>query len=322
MRSNRLEIGPRVKRRRTQIDQLASILDSLRDRHDLVILSSDASSSFRLSRELRETPGRVIELGVAEASAGGIAHGLALKGVKVLVVGFSAFLVLRALEPIRSLLCYHNSDVTLLGGMSGLSASHDGFMHQSTDDVGVLSAIGSIRVFSPSDESSLSATMNEVLQAAGPKFVRLCRLEIDLGDHAASALDWSPVAVRLNFGEEFAVISYGHVLQECAKAVIAVRSMRGRLIEVRQLQPFDSASLFGAIGNARFVLSVEDHLVESGLGGKLRALLAAERGGSCRVVNLGLKEGQFGASGRLDELLAAHALDAAAIVAAISAHCR
>lgn len=303
----------------TQFDQLASLLDATLDCPDVVFISADASGSFRLSPQLRQSPGKVIEVGIAEGAAVGIAYGMSLRGYKPFVVGFSTFTLLRGLEPIRSYVCYHNADVTILGGMSGLSNSRDGFMHQSTDDVGILSAIGGIRVLTPSDQSSLELTMREVMRSPGPKFVRLYRTVIELGNDAVSLSEWTPVAVRLNYGSDFVVVSCGHVLQEGAAAVRSLRAQgkRGRLVEVLQLEPLDHSALLRAIGDARLVISVEDHQIKSGLGGRLKVLLNEYREDACELVNLGLQEGQHGSSGRLQDLLTGCHIDAAEIEQAV-----
>jgi transketolase len=303
----------------TQFDQLASLLDTTLDQPEVVFISADASGSFRLSPQLRQAPGKTIEVGIAEGSAVGIAYGMSLRGYKPFVVGFSTFTLLRGLEAIRSYVCYHNADVTILGGMSGLSNSRDGFMHQSTDDVGILSAIGGIRVLTPSDQSSLELTMREVMRDQGPKFVRLYRTVIELGRGAVSLSAWTPAAVRLDFGSDFAVVSYGHVLQAGAAAVRSLQAQgrRGRLVEVLQLEPLDQRGLLNAIGNARLVISVEDHQIKSGLGGRLKVLLNEQREGACKLVSLGLQEGQYGSSGRLQDLLAGCNVDSAAIEQAV-----
>lgn len=303
----------------TQFDQLASLLDTMRDCRDVVFISADASGSFRLSPQLRQTPGKVIEAGIAEGAAVGIAYGMWLRGYRPFVIGFSAFMLLRGLEPIRSYVCYHNADVTILGGMSGLSNSRDGFMHQSTDDVGILSAIGGIRVLTPSDQSSLELTMREVMRSPGPKFVRLYRTVIDLGDDAISLAEWTPAAVRLNYGSDFVVVSYGHLLQEVGAAVrsLRTRGKRGRLVEVLQPEPLDHSALLRAIGNARLVVSVEDHQIKSGLGGRLQVLMNEHGEDACKLVNLGLQEGRHGSSGRLQDLLTECHIDAAEIELAV-----
>ena len=299
----------------TQTDQLAALLEVTRDMPDVVFVSADATRSFRLSRQLCDMPGKVIEVGVAEASAIGIGYGLALKNFRPFVLGFSTFLLLRGLEMIRSLVCYHDASVTLLGGMSGLSNSRDGFMHQSTDDVGILSGIGKIRIMTPSDASSLSATATEMWNARGPKFIRLYRTVIDLGDNASPLTTWSPVATRLDFGNDFAIVSYGAVLAECAASVNALRAegKRGKLIEMLQLQPFDKGALLSALGGVKLAVSVEDHLIQSGLGSRLRATVKECRGSECKVVNLGLQDGQYGSSGHLHDLFASYHLDAQSI---------
>jgi transketolase len=303
----------------TQIDQLARLLDVAMQDPRVVIVSPDASRSFRLSAAACATPGKVIDVGVAEAAGLGMAYGLACRGFKALMLGFSSFLVLRGIEPLRSLIGYHAADVTILGGMSGLTNSRDGFMHQSTDDIGILSSIGSLRVVTPSDESSLCTAMSSVLAATGPQFVRLCRTVIDLGPAAAPLTAWTPIAVRIDAGSDFAIVSYGHLLGECVRAVASLqeRGRRGKLIEVLQMQPFDARALLDAVGDAALVVSVEDHVVSTGLGGRLRAVGIEHAVPSRRLVTLGLREGEYGTSGTLGDVLAHYGLDAQHIAATV-----
>src|SRR5687768_11467430 len=121
----------------TQLEAFVQVVveSAAPDHPDFVVVCCDSTRSFRLEQFAQRLPERVIDVGVAEAAAVGIAYGLASQGVKVFVAGFANFLVLRALEPIRSYLAYHAADVTLLGGMAGISASHDGVMHHATEDL-------------------------------------------------------------------------------------------------------------------------------------------------------------------------------------------
>ncbi len=303
----------------TQIDQVSSILEDALCSQRLIVVSPDASRSFRLTPAASAT-GRVIEVGVSEASAVAMAYGLSLCESQVAVIGFSSFLVLRALEPIRSLISYHRANVLILGGMSGLSNGRDGYMHQSTDDVGILSAITGIDVFSPSDESSLRTTMAGVLgRDRGPAYVRLYRTEIDLGAHTVAVAERGAAFQRINHGRDFVLLSYGHVLQECARAVhrLARCGLRGRLIEVVQLEPFDADVVGRLIADVDVVIVAEDHLIESGLGRKVQHLLYPKKTAP-RVLTLGLAKGQYGSSARVPDLLALYGLDAESIADSIA----
>ena len=84
-----------------------------------------------------------------------------------------------------------------------------------------------------------------------------------------------------------------------------------RVIDLYSVQPLDAETLRRAAKETRGIVTVEDHSPRGGIGEAVAAVVA----GTTRVEILGVRE--LPRSGKAAELLAAHGIDADAIVRAV-----
>jgi transketolase len=272
------------------------------------IVACDAVRSFRMSDHAGRHPGRVMDVGVTEAAAVAIAYGLWRTGVKVFVTGFANFLALRALEPIRSLVAYHDADVTLLGAMAGLTAARDGFMHHCTEDAALLSAIPGLAVLAPSDEASTRALARRCLAEPGPRYIRLVRRPVRM--RAAIQPDhdgWQPLRWRGESEGEVALCASGATAEHaCAAATILDREhgVRAAVLEVGQIAPFPADAVRKRLAGFECVATCEEHQPTGGLGDATQTALS---GSGVPLLRLDLA-GTYPGSGSYRELLRASGL--------------
>ena len=98
-----------------------------KDREDVVVLSADVSNSDHSYMFEEQFPDRFFNVGIAEQSLVDVAVGFAKCG-KVPVANTFAFLfATRAVEMVRTHLCYGRANVKLAGAYGGLSDSFDYF---------------------------------------------------------------------------------------------------------------------------------------------------------------------------------------------------
>jgi transketolase len=278
---------------------------------NFVLVSADSCGSLRWNAFRERFPERVIEVGIVEGCAMAVAFGLARTGLKVFVAGYSTFLLFRGIEVMRSYVAHQRADVTILGGMSGLSASHDGFMHQSVEDIGLLQNIEGMSVIVPSDATSTRLAAQLCLTEPGPRYVRLVRREVSLPRS-------EPLARGLGFrhrgGNDVVICSYGPLLETSLEAALALgqRGVGTSVLEVGLLAPLPAAELAAAVQAFNRIIVVEDHLPTTGLGALLTAAVDRD---AHRIRRLGISPSRA-ASGAYGEVLAAAGLDAGAIVRA------
>ena len=98
---------------------IGTTLAELGDDHpNLWVLTPDIGATLLEFRE--KFPNRFIDVGLAEQACVGIAAGLAYDGNIPVVSGMLPFLSMRALEQVRSDICYPNLPVKIIGTHGGL----------------------------------------------------------------------------------------------------------------------------------------------------------------------------------------------------------
>ena len=112
-----------------------------RARKDLVVLSADVQSSDFSYLFEEAFPDRFFNVGIAEPSLVDCAAGLANSGKVPVANTFACFIATRALEMVRTHLCYPDVNVKLAGAYAGLSDSFDGPTHHSITDVAILRSL-------------------------------------------------------------------------------------------------------------------------------------------------------------------------------------
>lgn len=287
-----------------QIEQFAEILTNIADEKDFIIISVDSFSSFSLLNFQNKYPNRVIEMGIAELSAIGVAYGISLTNRKVFIVGFSSFLILRGLEALRSFLSYQNANVTIIGGMSGLSHAEDGYMHQSYDDLGILSSLPNLKIYTPSDYKSLELTIKRVMDEKAPSFIRMYRLPIDLEKWKIKG-NWKKIKKRKYNNSKITIFSFGYLLKECliASELLENNNIMSDVIEILQFSPLDEEMIIKAIKNSKYIVTVEDHLTKTGLADQLMKICYKAGIKSENFITIGANNEWIGQSGTVDELI-------------------
>ena len=121
--------------------------------NDERVVALDADVSRRtLTRHFRDRfPTRFWDMGVAEQNLMGTTAGLAAAGRLPWAFAFAVFVSMRAVEPIRTSICYPRLNAKLIGGYAGLSNGKDGATHQSIEDVSIMRSFPNLVVLSPSD---------------------------------------------------------------------------------------------------------------------------------------------------------------------------
>jgi len=118
--------------------------------------------------------------------------------------------------------------------------------------------------------------------------------------------------VRSSAKDAVTIVAAGITLTEALKAheALAREGIAARVIDLYSVKPVDAATLVRAATETKGIVSVEDHNVCGGIG---EAVLSAV-GGRARVEILGVREAPR--SGKAEELMKAHGIDADAIAKA------
>lgn len=245
----------------------------------------------------------------------GATAGLAASGRVPVAFAFAVFVSMRAVEMIRTSICYPRLHAVLVGGYAGLSNGKDGATHQSIEDVAIMRALPNLVVVSPSDSASAAAVARAAIAHDGPVYIRM-EYEETPAIHNPGEPFVLGRGLRLRPGREVTVAAYGLAT---ARALEAARSLAGEgidaeVLEFPTLKPFDRELLVESARRTGALVTLEDHSVIGGLASAATDALV-RAGLAPRFRALGIQD-VFTESGRNHELRAKFEIDAAAVVRA------
>ena len=140
---------------------------------DLVPVVADSTSTAKIAPFIKQFPGRLVNVGIAEQSMVGTAAGLALGGKVAVTCNAAPFLISRANEQIKVDVCYNNTNVKLFGLNAGASYGPLASTHHSIDDLAVMRGFGNIQIFAPSTPRECRQIIDYALAYQGPVYIRL-----------------------------------------------------------------------------------------------------------------------------------------------------
>jgi transketolase len=224
-----------------------------------------------------EYPERYFNFGIAEASTMAAAAGMASTGRTVIVCGYGVFLTMRALEMVRSFICYPNLDVKILSSHGGITAAIDGVTHQATEDIAFMSTLPNMKVLCPCDPVSAEKAFDCALATKGPVFVRLMR--DPLYDCYSSDTEFVMGGSHvLRKGKDITIASYGDIIFQALKAadLLAEDGIEAEVLDLYSIKPLDLEGILNSANKTRALLVAENHQALNGVGTRIGAHLAKE----------------------------------------------
>lgn len=281
------------------------------------IVALDADVSRRtLTRRFRDQfPDRFWDMGVAEQNMMGVTAGLAASGRMPFAFAFAVFVSLRAVEMVRTSICYPRLNAKLIGGYAGLSNGKDGATHQSIEDVAVMRSLPNLVVLSPSD-SVLAGMMARAVHAYdGPVYVRI-EYEETPRIHRPDERFEIGRGFLLRPGQQVTLVSYGTAVARALEAaqVLSTSGIDVEVLDMASLKPLDTELLVTSVRKTGALVTLEDHNVIGGLASAACQEIVSA-GLAPRFRALGVQD-VFTESGSNRELRAKFGLDVAAVVRA------
>lgn len=253
-------------------------------RADSRVIFLTADLGYKLYDPLIEIDAhRVINTGIREAAMVGFAAGLAKGGMLPFIYSIVPFLVLRCLEQIKLDLCYNNSRVVIVGVGGGYAYGPNGPTHHGVEDIGVLSCLPNLRIWTPCDPLEVRACVQETVRLSGPAYLRLGRNgEKNLHKPGRLPQVERPVVLAGNDKAAVTVITCGPMASEVLRAaeIAGKQNLSVRVVHVPTLRPFPEKSLKAFLANGAPVVTVEEHVAAGGLGQAVAAIIAGEQLGN------------------------------------------
>ncbi len=285
-----------------------------RARQDVVVLSADVQSSDFSYMFEAVYPERFINVGIAEPALVDVAVGLAGSGKVPIANTFAFLFATRALEMVRTHLCFGGANVKLAGAYGGLSDSFDGPTHQTISDFAIFRSLPNMTIVVPADPLAVRKLLPQVAAWKGPVYFRLCRNEVP----EVFTDTYEPKigeGVTLIDGDDATVIACGVMV---ARAIEAARSLarqdiRLRVVEMHTIKPIDSDLIVRCAQETGALVTVEEHSIVGGLGGAVAERLAEQY--PAPLERIGVND-TFAESGPYLDLLDKYGMSVEAIIAA------
>jgi len=285
-----------------------------RENPDIVALDADVGSSSKSIIFGKEFPNRYYNVGVAEANMVAMAAGLATAGKIPFANTFAAFMVLRAADPVRSLIAYTGLNVKLAGTYAGLSDSYDGASHHAIADIAFMRALPNMTVVSVSDPVEAELATRAVAAHKGPVYLRLSRAEVPVILDKARYNFEIGKGVTLVEGSDLTIVATGYMLIKALEAaeILAKRGIKARVVNIHTIKPIDVGLLLQCARETGAIVTAEEHNVYGGLGSAVAEVLSRQYPVPMEFVGI---EDTFTESGDYEKLLLKYGLSAARIAA-------
>ena len=284
-----------------------------RARDDVVVLSADVSNSDRSYMFEEVYPERFINVGIAEQALVDVAVGLANAGKVPIANTFAFLFATRAVEMVRTHLCYGGANVKLAGAYAGISDSFDGPTHHSYTDLAIMRSLPRMTVVVPADPVSLRKLLPQVAAWDGPVYLRLCRNEAPViySDEYDGQIGEGTV---LRQGADVTIAGCGMMVARCLGAAgqLAGAGIDARVIDVHTLKPLDAELIARCAAETGALVTVEEHSIIGGLGGAVATVLVESA--PVPMERVGIAD-TFTESGPYAELMDKHGLGVHDIVA-------
>ncbi|HET6301689.1 transketolase family protein [Microbacterium sp.] len=253
------------------------------DYDNLWVLTPDIGATLV---EFRDTyPERFLDVGLAEQACVGIAAGLAYDGNIPVVSGMLPFLSMRALEQIRTDVCYPNLPVKIIGTHGGL-VGNGGSTHYAVEDLALMCALTNMTVTSIGDPLMVGEVIRQSMTMQGPIYIRLAVGKKDMvlyepGQHEVRI----GKGIVAREGTDATIFTHGTTVAQALQAAeeIAQDGRSVRVVDMFTLKPIDEDLILRCAEetDGRFVV-LEDHLAYGGLASRIADVLT-DRGVSLKA---------------------------------------
>lgn len=245
------------------------------EHENLWVLTPDIGATLV---EFRDTyPDRFLDVGLAEQVCVGIAAGLAYDGNIPVVSGMLPFLSMRALEQVRTDVCYPNLPVKIIGTHGGL-VGNGGSTHYAVEDLALMCALTNMTVTSIGDPLMVGEILRQSMSMQGPIYIRLAVGKKDMVLYEPGQHDIRiGKGIVAREGTDATIFTHGTVVAQALQAAeeLAKDGRSVRVVDMFTLKPIDEELIAQCAEETggRFVV-LEDHLAYGGLATRIADVMA------------------------------------------------
>ena len=293
-------------------DIFSTVMRKFGDREpDVVAVSAAMVPGTGLKRFGNMFPERLFDVGIAEEHAVTFAAGLALGGLRPVVVIYSSFLQ-RAVDQILHDVCMQNLPVVFAVDRAGLVGS-DGETHHGCFDLSYLSMMPNMTVMAPKNKWELSDMLKFAIRQKSPVAIRYPRGEAYTGLEDYRAPIEMGKAEILEKGKEIAILAVGNMVRTAVQVTENLRNCgyEPTLVNMRFVKPLDMDLLEILREDHSLIVTMEENVKSGGFGEQVMTYYGSRlHSPAVRIVAI---EDQFVPHGSVEDLMHQQQMDSASV---------
>ena len=243
-----------------------------------------------------EYPDRFVNVGIAEQNLINVSAGLAIEGFKVFAYAIAPFITMRCYEQIRVSLALLSVvrplNVNLVGVGAGYSYVVSGPTHQCYEDLSIMRALPNVHVYSPADHITAAALLAECVEHSGPKYLRFDAqvLPVLYSDRMPDIS--RGFEVHRDRGE-ICLVATGYMVHTALQVAdrMAKAGITVGVIDLFDITGFNEADLLGVLQPYQGIVTMEEGFRGRGGLDAMMFNLAANRGVTVPIHNIGVQGG-------------------------------
>ena len=256
------------------------------ERQDVVAITAAMLGPTGLDAFADKFPDRTFDVGIAEQHAVTSAVGMAHAGLHPVIAVYATFLN-RAIDQVIMDAALHGAGVTFALDRSGITGD-DGASHNGMWDMALLRVVPGLDLFAPRDGARLvSALRTSVDKSDHPTVIRFSKGAIPADIPAEQSLGFADV-LRAATNPDVTIVSVGGM---ATQALEAAKTLQNHGYSVEVIDPIQvlpvASELVDYLANRELVVTIEDGLVDGGIGEGIGSALRAAKA-TTRVTSLGI----------------------------------
>ena len=291
-----------------------AIYDAMHRDSKVCVLTAAMCEGNKLGRVRQDFPQRFFDTGICEAHTVAFAGGMAKSGLRPIVNIYSTFLQ-RSFDHIFQEVALQNLPVTFCLDRGGL-AGPDGPTHHGVFDNSYMRIFPNMTVMAPGDELDIAPMLDFALTHNGPTSIRYPKANVESVVRPEFPVELGKAEVW-RWGEDGMFIAFGSLFTRCVAASERLREegLDVGVINARFAKPIDKTTIFRALEETGFAITVEENVIAGGFGAAVMEAANAAGVVTNNLKCLGIPD-RFIEHGERDELLEDLGLDVDGLVAA------
>ena len=263
-----IETGEALKPKKTDYSKVfgEKLVDLAKENEKIVAITAAMKDGTGLTKFSKEFPDRFFDIGIAEQHAIGMAAGMARSGMIPVVPIYSSFYQ-RGYDQVIHDVCIQKLPVVLCADRAGI-VGNDGETHQGIYDLSFFNIVPNLNVMAPKDFKELEDMLEFATKLNEPVAIRYPRG----GEGTYKFEKHEPIvkgkAELLKEGKDITIIAIGKMVDRAMEVskILEENNIEAEVINARFLKPIDEETIIKSITKTRNVITIEDNIIEGGLG--------------------------------------------------------